>query len=95
MVCLLTRLCQVVYEEVNFEGRGVRSAQSNATGKVSLDTSTQRDDAQLRDVDGRGELHQIQVEFLEGRILEYCEYIYYWVNIEELVDTLGDVRFHC
>lgn len=58
------RFAEVVDKELNVELGRIGGAQPDAARKVGLDARAQRYDAHLGDVDGFGELHQIEVEIL-------------------------------
>jgi hypothetical protein len=60
--CGGARLAERVHVKVELELRRVRCSESDAARKVCLNPGAERDDADLVDDDGVGELHEVQVE---------------------------------
>lgn len=58
---VLTGLCEVVNEEVDFEGGGIRGAETYSAPKISLDSGSKRNYPELRNIDRFRELNQVQV----------------------------------
>ena len=56
---------EVVHKQLEVELAGVGGAEPHASGEVRLHLGAQRDDSDLGDVDGAGELHQVQVDVLD------------------------------